>query len=636
MASPGGIRAGQAYVELFADDRLLQRGLRSAQQRLKAFGDAVRAIGVRLAVIGTAIAAPLLAATRQFVSFGDQLDKMAIRTGLSVEALSELAFAAESSGTSLEAVETSVRVMQRTLAAAGRGSTAAIEPLHALDLSVERLIALSPEQQFEAIALAITRIADPTVRAATAMRVFGRSGTSLLPLLKDLPALRAEAQRLGLTMRTDQASAAATLSDAFDRVQASIRSTSVTIGSALAPMLKDVAARIVAFLIGLRAWIGQNQGLVVAMLKVAAATIITGAVLIGAGIALKALGVAIGVVSTALGVLHSVLGLVVTVLGVLVTPMGAVIAASLALGAAVLFSARSGVSGLTDLGTQFLELRDDAIGAWHGIADALSAGDIALAARILWLTLKLEWQRGVGFLKSIWIDATTGMAIAIAKGLFQVQTIWAEVVGSLTNVWTTFTNGIAKAWTTTSGFLAKSMAKLAGLFDTGFDVAGVTQQIDQEVIQRTTAIDEDAAVQQAQQDERINGIQSDRDAVLQDLGDQSVSDQQTIADDLATTREEFQNALAQARAKRTETEKRVSGDPDDPPTLVLPDLDALSASLDVAAHKLDVSGTFNASAVGQLGVGGSASERTAKATEDTARNTARIVREMGESGLEFE
>ncbi|MFQ3593691.1 MAG: hypothetical protein SNJ82_10990, partial [Gemmataceae bacterium] len=38
------------------------------------------------------------------------------------------------------------------------------------------------------------------------------------------------------------------------------------------------------------------------------------------------------------------------------------------------------------------------------ISDALAAGDIGLAARILWLTLKMEFQKGVLWLEEKWID----------------------------------------------------------------------------------------------------------------------------------------------------------------------------------------------------------------------------------------
>ena len=37
------------------------------------------------------------------------------------------------------------------------------------------------------------------------------------------------------------------------------------------------------------------------------------------------------------------------------------------------------------------------------LSDALAAGDIALAAKILWLSLKMEWKRGIHFLNGLWI-----------------------------------------------------------------------------------------------------------------------------------------------------------------------------------------------------------------------------------------
>ena len=76
MAGASGIRAGRAFVELFADDRALVRGLRSAQQKLAAFGAAVRGLrsaqqklvafgaamrglGTQMLALGAGIVAPL-------------------------------------------------------------------------------------------------------------------------------------------------------------------------------------------------------------------------------------------------------------------------------------------------------------------------------------------------------------------------------------------------------------------------------------------------------------------------------------------------------------------------------------------------------------------------------------------------
>jgi len=48
LSSARGIRAGRAFVELFADDSKLVRGLRRAQKKLKAFGQSIRNMGLKI------------------------------------------------------------------------------------------------------------------------------------------------------------------------------------------------------------------------------------------------------------------------------------------------------------------------------------------------------------------------------------------------------------------------------------------------------------------------------------------------------------------------------------------------------------------------------------------------------------
>jgi len=103
--SSNAIRAGRAFVELFADDSKLVCGLRRAQKKLKAFGQSIRNMGLKIAGLGAAMVAPLLAAAKAFSSMGDQVAKMAKRTGLSVESLSELKFVASQTGTEFESLE---------------------------------------------------------------------------------------------------------------------------------------------------------------------------------------------------------------------------------------------------------------------------------------------------------------------------------------------------------------------------------------------------------------------------------------------------------------------------------------------------------------------------------------------------
>jgi hypothetical protein len=134
MASTKGIRAGRAFVELFADDSKLVRGLKAAEKKLKAFGNGIRNLGLKMAALGTAVLTPMIGAAKAFSSMGDQVAKMAKRTGMSVGTLSELRFVASQTGTEFESLEMGFRRMQRSIYDAGRGMSTAVDALADLGL----------------------------------------------------------------------------------------------------------------------------------------------------------------------------------------------------------------------------------------------------------------------------------------------------------------------------------------------------------------------------------------------------------------------------------------------------------------------------------------------------------------------
>ena len=201
---------------------------------------------------GTAMLTPFLSAAKHFATAGDQLNKMSQRTGVSVEVLSELGYAAEQSGTDVETLEASLRKMQKQLVEAARGSNR--RRPHSLHWDCRQTISVvcHPTAQFRLIAERLSQIRNPALRAALAMEVFGKSGTQFLPLMADgargIRQLEAEARDLGLTMRAEDAEAATRLGDAFTALWKTVLSVARVVGRALAPLLTDVAlgaARIV-------------------------------------------------------------------------------------------------------------------------------------------------------------------------------------------------------------------------------------------------------------------------------------------------------------------------------------------------------------------------------------------------------
>ena len=163
------VKAGSAYVELTTNNSKLMRGLADAQKRLQSFGAATRMLGTKVFAVGAGIATPILASAKIFSDVGDQIQKMALRTGVSTEALSTLGFAAEQSGADLVSLEKGLLRMQRTVADAASGNQGAIESLAELGLTASQLSSMTPDEQFKTIAEAIKGIEDPALRTAAAM-----------------------------------------------------------------------------------------------------------------------------------------------------------------------------------------------------------------------------------------------------------------------------------------------------------------------------------------------------------------------------------------------------------------------------------------------------------------------------------
>lgn len=253
MASGRAIRAARAFVEIFGDDSKLRKTLAGVKDKLKTFAKGVAVVG---AAAGAAVVAGLAAGTAavfKFAAAGDAIDKMSGRTGVAADALSQLGFAAEQSGSDIGAVETGIRNMSRQMLQAERGSAEITKTLTDLGISFTDLQGLSPDKQMEVFADAISRVEDPGKKAAFAMQVFGKSGTQLLPLLnggaKGIRELRAEADSLGLTIGQEQAASAAAFTDAWNRIKRAMGGAVIQVGASLAPMMTDLATRILPLVV---------------------------------------------------------------------------------------------------------------------------------------------------------------------------------------------------------------------------------------------------------------------------------------------------------------------------------------------------------------------------------------------------
>ena len=646
MPSAQGIRAGRAFVELFADDSKLVRGLRAAEKRLRDFGKRIRAFGLRLAAIGSAIVAPMLLAVRAFTTAGDRLAKMSLRTGMSVETLSALSFAAEQSGATLEALETSVARMQRTIDDAGRGLATAKDALNRLGLSFAALRKLAPEQQFLLIGERLSYVQDASERAALAMVIFGRSGTALLPLLEQgadgVRRLMNEARELGIVMSKEDAEAAVRWADAQNRLKRIFDMAVLRVGAALIEPLERLARVFQRVAENINDWVGRNKQLI----RVVG---LVGVALVGAGAFLTQFGFSVAGLASLIHILIAPLRLIGTVLAFIASPVGLVTAAVAALGGYLIYASGAGGKALAWLGDRFQTLKDDAVAAYGGIADALAAGDMSLAVKILWLTLKMEWTRGVNFLEKAWLDfrnffirvgydAWHGLLAAVDMIWHQLVVGWIETTAWFSKAWMDFTSFFARTWERIKSGAKKAWNWIKSLFDDSFDLAAENKLVEREKRSAIARIEDESQRTRARREaerqaeragetkrhrQRLAKISRDNLAKHRALDEQYDRKMAENEADLAKARKEWQDAIATARKKR---EAKEGG----PERLKAPDeLKDAIAGIGAALKRATTRGTFYAFAVGGLDVANDAMRITAENTGRMARRLDDIYRRGG-------
>lgn len=315
------VKAGEAFISLGLKPNM-QKGLRAAGQQMKQAGQRAAMGGAAIAAAGGVVLAPLLAATNAFGEMGDKIHKMSARTGVSAEKLSQLAFAAEQSGTSIDEVgNTFFRTSRRIANAAETGAGPAARGLKLLGVNLDELSKMSPDEQFMTLADTLNGLEDQAFANQMGFEILGDSFKGLKPLMAEgsggIKALMKEADALGRTMSKDDVDAAAAYGDAMNRVSSVVKGLKTQIGAALAPALAEVATTFAGMAKNVVSFLKENRSTIKIVAGVAAAVI-------GLGGAITALGFSFIGIGAALTAMAGLLGFVLSPLGLIVTAIAAV------------------------------------------------------------------------------------------------------------------------------------------------------------------------------------------------------------------------------------------------------------------------------------------------------------------------
>lgn len=204
-------------------DKLAMR-LESVKQGAAKVGKGAMAIGkgfMGVAVAAGAAAVAVGALVNGTQNAADDIQNTANALGLTTKALQEYRYVGIQAGLTTQDMDAALTKLTKNI---GNGSADVDEALSKIGLTAEQLRAAGPDKTLELVADGFQRVKDPSVKAAVAMSLFGKSSVRMVNALESgsagIKGLRTEAEDIGYVMGGDTLKNAGDLNDQLDKLGA--------------------------------------------------------------------------------------------------------------------------------------------------------------------------------------------------------------------------------------------------------------------------------------------------------------------------------------------------------------------------------------------------------------------------------
>ena len=170
--------------------------------------------------------AAFVKSSNEVAQYGDNVDKMSQKLGLSAKSYQEWDYVMQLAGTDMGSMTTGLKTLTNKLDDAKNGSDEARGMFEKLGISMEDINTMSREDLFAKTIEGFQGMADSTDRAALANDLFGKSGQNLAPLFNQsaeaTKGLIEQANQYGMIMSGDAVKASADFEDALTRMQSTM------------------------------------------------------------------------------------------------------------------------------------------------------------------------------------------------------------------------------------------------------------------------------------------------------------------------------------------------------------------------------------------------------------------------------
>lgn len=242
----GDAVVGALRVVLGADTADLDKGLKSSQSRLAAFADVAKASMALAAASVAAAALAIGASIKTAIENADKVNKLSQSTGTTTEEFTRLSYAAQLADVSQESLGKSLGKLAKAMVSAGTDAAGtAAQAFTAMGISVKNTDGSlkSSSEVLSEVAGKFEGYRDGAAKTDLAIKLFGKSGAELIPLLNQgkqgLADAGDEAEKFGLVLDKKTTVAAEAFNDNLKRLDLIKQGLVTTIAAKLLPSLEQ-------------------------------------------------------------------------------------------------------------------------------------------------------------------------------------------------------------------------------------------------------------------------------------------------------------------------------------------------------------------------------------------------------------
>lgn len=246
LASLGGTLAGIGHSAV-APLSGVGNAIKGVGSSATAAVGSVAKLGAGVVALGSAVGGGLLAFAVSGLNRIDQLTDAAQRIGVTTNALSELRYAANLTGSQAEDLDAALEKLNAGLGDTSEDGGKASDALKRIGLDSKALAKASPDEAFKQIVANFGKLEIASDRTRFAMDVFGKGGVKILNTLGaggvELERLSAEARKFGVSISQVDAARVGVAKDSLDRAGAAVEGLGNQLAMNLAPYIEVVAGK---------------------------------------------------------------------------------------------------------------------------------------------------------------------------------------------------------------------------------------------------------------------------------------------------------------------------------------------------------------------------------------------------------